>query len=121
MLRFLLQLILNAVVLTGLSEVFWPHAYISSFGTAVVLAIVLMILYRIVYPILRFISFPITLLTLGLFRIVLNGIIFAIADAIMGRAVYMESFGYTMLFALLYGIIQWGIQRLVEPHYYDRF
>ncbi|MDO4670928.1 MAG: phage holin family protein [Aerococcus sp.] len=118
MIRFILQVILNAIVLTGLSEVFWPHAYISGFGTAILLAIVVMILYRVVYPILRIISFPITLLTLGLFRIVLNGVIFAMAAAIMGQTVYMESFSYMMIMATLYAIIQWGIHRLVEPHYY---
>lgn len=121
MIRFILQLILNTIVLSGLSEVFWPHAYIASTGAAVVLALVVMILYRVVYPILKVISFPITLLTLGLFRIVLNGVIFAIANWIMGQAVYMESFGYMMLLATLYAIIQWGIHRLVEPRAYARF
>ncbi|MCI5775087.1 MAG: phage holin family protein [Aerococcus sp.] len=116
MLRFILQVILNALILTGLSELFYPHAYISSFWVACVLAVIVMGLFTFLLPILKVISFPLRLLTFGLFRIVLNGFLFMIANWLMGPAVYMESFGYMMLLATLYSIIQWGLQKLIDSY-----
>lgn len=113
---FILQVILNALILMGLSELFYPHAYISNFWVACVLAVIVMGLFTFVLPVLKIISFPIRLLTFGLFRIVLNGFLFMIANWIMGPAVYMESFGYMMLLSTLYSVIQWALQRLIASY-----
>ncbi|PPS39833.1 phage holin family protein [Chroococcidiopsis sp. TS-821] len=52
---------------------------IDSFGKAALSAAVFGILNAFVRPIIAFFAFPITLLTLGLFSIVINAIIFGLA------------------------------------------
>ncbi len=56
---------------------------IDNFGKALVAAIVFGILNAIVKPILLVLTIPITILTLGLFLIVLNAIIFGAAAALV--------------------------------------
>lgn len=56
---------------------------IDDFGTALVAALVLGILNALVRPVLAFFTFPLTLLTFGLFTFVLNAIVFTLAAALV--------------------------------------
>jgi len=52
---------------------------IDKFGTALIAAAVLGVLNALVRPILAFLAFPLTLITLGLFTFILNAMIFGLA------------------------------------------
>ncbi|MGY3087465.1 putative membrane protein [Hymenobacter sp. UYAg731] len=82
MLGFILKFILTAVLVYGLSMVL-PGVVLSGVGSAAILVIVLGILNAIVKPILQILGFPITVLTLGLFLLVINVIIVKMADYLM--------------------------------------
>lgn len=56
---------------------------IDRFRTALVAAAVLGILNAFLRPVLAFFTFPLTILTFGLFAIVLNAIIFLLASALV--------------------------------------
>ncbi|ACK66060.1 membrane protein of unknown function [Rippkaea orientalis PCC 8801] len=56
---------------------------IDNFGKALVAAIVFGILNAIVKPVLLVLTIPITILTLGIFLIILNAIIFGLAAALV--------------------------------------
>lgn len=56
---------------------------IDNFGKALVSAIIFGILNAIVKPILVFLTIPMTILTLGLFLIIINAIIFGLAAALV--------------------------------------
>ncbi|RMF83710.1 MAG: phage holin family protein [Nitrospinota bacterium] len=56
---------------------------IDKFGSALVAALVLGLLNALLKPVLSFIAFPLTLLTFGLFALVINAIIFALAAALV--------------------------------------
>lgn len=56
---------------------------IDSFGKAIVSALVFGLLNAIVKPILFVLTIPITIVTLGLFLLILNAIIFGLAAAIV--------------------------------------
>lgn len=56
---------------------------LDGFGPALVGGLVLGLLNAFLRPVLGFLAFPLTLITLGLFSFVLNGIIFLIASSLV--------------------------------------
>jgi len=60
---------------------FVPRFEVRGFGAALFGAAVFAIVDVIIGPVLRFISFPITFLTLGLFRLVINAVLLKLAAA----------------------------------------
>ncbi|OGX86152.1 phage holin family protein [Hymenobacter glacialis] len=82
MLGFIIKFILTAVLVYGLSMVL-PGVVLTGFGGAAILVLVLGVLNAVVKPILKILGFPITVLTLGLFLLVINVIIVKLADFMM--------------------------------------
>ncbi|MDR0427037.1 MAG: phage holin family protein [Dysgonamonadaceae bacterium] len=82
-----------------------PGVSVKNFGTAIIVAIVLGVLNAIVKPVLQFISFPITILTCGLFLLVINTIIILLADAVMGNKFYVDNFWWGLLFSIILSIV----------------
>ena len=83
MVGFILKFIISAVLVYGLAQVL-PGVRLDGVSSAVVLVVVLAILNAVVKPILKILGFPITVLTLGLFLLVINVIIVKLADYLMG-------------------------------------
>ncbi len=80
--HFIVTWLVTAVSLLILSKL--PLGIeIDDFGTALVSALVLGLLNAFVRPVLAFLAFPITVLTLGLFTFILNAIIFWLAAALV--------------------------------------
>ena len=82
MLSFIIKFIITAVLVFGLAQIL-PGVELGSIGNAAILLIVLGILNAVVKPILSILSFPITVLTLGLFALVINVLIILLADYLM--------------------------------------
>jgi putative membrane protein len=82
MVSFILKFIISAVLVYGLSLVL-PGVSLSGMEGAAILIVVLAVLNAIVKPILKILGFPITVLTLGLFLLVINVIIVKLADYLM--------------------------------------
>ena len=90
--------VLNGVVISG-------NTVVDEYLTALIVALVLSILNLIVKPILVFLTLPITIVTLGLFLLVINAIIILLADKLI------DGFGVTniwwaILFSVLLSILQ---------------
>ncbi|KRN28488.1 hypothetical protein IV38_GL001490 [Lactobacillus selangorensis] len=82
-----------------------PHLlYIRSIWIALIASVVLAVLNALIKPILSILSFPITLLTLGLFTIIINGIMLELTAAVVGAGFYFSSFGAAVLVAILLSI-----------------
>ena len=82
MVKFLLKFVLTAVLTYGLAQVL-PNVHLNGLGSAAVLVIVLGLLNATVKPVLKFIGFPITVVTLGIFLLIINVIIIKLADYLM--------------------------------------
>lgn len=82
-----------------------PGISVKSFGWAILVAIVLGILNAVLKPFLQFLSFPITILTLGLFLLVINTLIILIASWIMGSNFHVENFWWALLFSIIVSIV----------------
>jgi putative membrane protein len=81
MLHFIVSWLVSAFALWLVSRMI-PGIEIRGFNAAVVAAAVIAIVNAIVGPVLRFISFPLTFLTLGLFLLVVNALLLKLAAAL---------------------------------------
>lgn len=95
--------ILNAVALLAVAYLL-PGIVVASFGSAMIAALVLGLLNALVKPVLILLTLPITIVTLGLFLLVLNALVFWFAGSIL-KGFQVEGFWWAVLGALLYSII----------------
>ncbi len=101
--NFIMRLIVTSIVAFALSYLL-DGIHMESFWTAIVLAIVLAILNAIVKPLLIIFTFPITIITLGLFLFVINALIILLADRLIG-GFKVDGFWWALLFSLLLSIV----------------
>jgi len=101
--NIVVRIIVSAVVAFGLSYIL-KGIHIDSFLTALVLAIVLAILNAVIKPILIILTFPITLITFGLFLFVINACIILLAGKFV-RGFSVDGFWWALLFSLLLSVI----------------
>ena len=109
--RLLLLWILNAVALLAVTYLL-PSIQVSGFGTALVAALVLGFINTLVRPVLTILTLPITVLTLGIFYLVLNGLLFWLASALI-PGFQVGGFVPAMVGAILYGVIAWALSALI--------
>ena len=101
--NFIMRIIITSIVAFGLSYIL-SGVKIDTFTAAILLAIVLAILNAIVKPLLILITFPITIVTLGLFLFVINAGIILIADNLLD-GFRVDGFWWALLFSLLLSIV----------------
>lgn len=102
---FIIQLLLTALA-AFLAAKFTPGVNITSYWTAIILALVLGLLDVFVKPILSFISIPITVLTLGLFILVINAVIILLASWIVS-SFQVDGFWPALLYSVIFSVISW--------------
>lgn len=95
--------ILNAVALLVVAYLL-PGIAVASFGSALIAALVLGLLNMLVKPVLVLLTLPITIVTLGLFLIILNALLFWFAGSIL-KGFQVNGFWWAVIGAILYSII----------------
>ena len=100
--RISLFIVINAISLYIISYLM-SSVYISSLGSLIMLTIIFGCLNVIVKPIIQFFSLPITFLTLGLFSLVINGIVLYLAFSIV-PGVHLNGFLNSIWAAILLSI-----------------
>lgn len=107
----LLAWLLNAVALLVVAYVL-PGISVASFGSALIAALVLGLLNAIVKPILTILTLPLTIVTLGLFLLVLNALVFWFAGSIL-RGFHVNGFWWAFIGALVYTVVSTFLARLL--------
>jgi putative membrane protein len=103
--RLLLTWLINTVAIFALPHLL-DSVEVDSFTTALFAALVLGLVNTLIRPILVVLTLPVTLLTLGLFIFVINGLMFwAVAELVQGF--HVAGFGSAVLAALVYSVISW--------------
>ena len=101
--RFLTRILVTAIAAFFASYLL-SGVYINGIQTALILALVLAFLNNVIKPILVFLTFPITIVTLGLFLIFINVLIIKwAADLVPGFRV--SGWWSALLFSLLVSIV----------------
>ena len=100
----IIRILLTGIVVVLLAELL-PGVAVASYWTAILVAVLLALLNFIVKPILVLFTLPITIITLGLFLLVINAIIILLADAFIG-GFEVSGFWIALLFSLLLSLFQ---------------
>jgi putative membrane protein len=86
---------------------------VSSFGAAMIAALVLGLLNTVVRPLLVLLTLPVTLLTLGLFLFVINALMFWSAAGILD-GFHVTGFAAALIGSLIYSLCGMVIDVAVE-------
>ena len=109
--RLLLLWILNAVALLAVTYLM-PSIQVTGIGSALLAALALGFINTLVRPVLTILTLPISVLTLGVFYLVLNGLLFWLASALL-PGFEVHGFGSAIVGAILYGVIAWALSALI--------
>ncbi len=102
--KLIIRILLTALAVILIAE-FLPGVSVESYVTAIIVAVVLALLNLIVKPILVILTLPVTILTLGLFLLVINAVIILMAGSfISGFGV--DGFWIALIFSLLLSVFQ---------------
>ncbi len=102
--NFILKLLLSALAVVILAKIL-PGVSVDTYLTAIIVAVVLSLLNFIVKPILVILTLPVTILTLGLFLLIINAIIILLADKLIDGFV-VSNIWWALLFSLLLSFLQ---------------
>lgn len=103
MFAFLLHLLLSAALLLVVSHIVNGFE-VRSFGSALLAALVLGLVNAVLRPIVVLLSLPITILTFGLFLLVVNALMLMVVGAVV-PGVRLRGFGPAFWGALLLSIL----------------
>ncbi|HLO80801.1 MAG TPA: phage holin family protein [Chitinophagaceae bacterium] len=101
--NFLIRILISALVAFGLSYLL-DGVHIDKFTTALILALVLAVLNALVKPILIILTLPITIVTLGLFLLVINALIIMLGDRFID-GFSVDGFWWALLFSILLSLV----------------
>ena len=103
--------LINAAALVALPWLL-PGIRVEGFGTAMLAALVLGLINAILRPLLVLLTLPVTLLSLGLFILVINGAMFLLATKLLdGFAV--DGLWAAILGSIVYSVVSWLLTRLL--------
>ena len=104
LMKFILRILLSALAVVVLAKVL-PGVGVDTYTTAIIVAVVLSLLNFIVKPILVILTLPVTIITFGLFLLVINAIIILLADNLIAGFT-VDSIWWALLFSLLLSFLQ---------------
>jgi putative membrane protein len=100
--KLLLIWFLNALALLTVAYVL-PGIHVDGFTAALVAALILGLINTLLRPLLILLTLPVTVFTLGLFILVINGLLFWFAGSVL-KGFEVSGFWVGVLGALLYSI-----------------
>jgi putative membrane protein len=112
MLKFLLRWLISALVLIVVMHIFSGVSSDNLVAT-LVMALVLGLLNTFLKPVLMFLSFPLMILSLGFFTLIINGVTFYLAAKLV-HGFYVAGFWSAFGAALIYSILTFFINLLIR-------
>src|SRR5436305_14391072 len=98
-------------VLPGLAVLPNPNGPLGDYGTYLWIGLIFGAVNAIVGPVLRLLSLPFVVLTLGLFLLVVNAALLGLAAALTDRLT-IDGFGTAVIGGLILAVVSWGADRL---------
>jgi len=112
--RLLVVWLINTAALLALPYLM-SSISVDSFASALIAALVLGLINTFIRPLLILLTLPVTLVTLGLFILVINGLLFwAVGSWIEGF--HVAGFWSAVGGAILYSIISWALSAIFLGH-----
>lgn len=99
------RVLVNALIFLALAG-FFPHLiYVSSIWMALGASLILGVLNALIKPILMILSLSITILTLGLFSVVINAVMLQLTALFVGSGFAFSGFGASILTAIIISVV----------------
>jgi putative membrane protein len=108
---WLLTWVINALALLIITYLV-PSIHIRSFGTALIIALVLGLINAIIRPVLILLTLPVTIVTLGLFILVINALCFWLCASLL-KGFEVSGFWAAFFGSILYSIVSWLLSALI--------
>lgn len=102
---FLLRVLINTLALY-LASLLIPGIELTGLGPALLAGLVLGLVNAVIRPVLLFLTLPLTFLTLGLFILVLNGLLLQLVAWLVGGFT-VAGFWPAVFGAIVVGLVSW--------------
>jgi len=102
---FLLRVLINTLALY-LASLLIPGIELTGLGPALLAGLVLGLVNAVIRPVLLFLTLPLTFLTLGLFILVLNGLLLQLVAWLVGGFT-VAGFWASVFGAIVVGLVSW--------------
>jgi len=109
---FIIRLIINMVAILVISYLFPKMIWVEGFLAALVAAFLLGIVNTIIKPILVLLTLPLTILTLGLFLLVINGLMLWLVSALVS-GFHVSGFWGAVFGSILISLVSWLLSRFL--------
>ena len=112
MMNLLIVWLVNTVSLIAVAYLM-PSIRVADFTTALIAALVLGLVNAVIRPVLVLLTLPVTLLTLGLFIFVINGLLFWFVGSFI-KGFVVEGFWAGFFGAIIFSLISWALSALLK-------
>ena len=102
--QLLIRLFTTALLVLLIAELL-PGVSVASFTTSLLVALVLSLLNVFIKPLIVLFTLPVTLLSMGLFLLVINALIIILCDKIVGGFV-IDGFWTALFFSIILSLLQ---------------
>ena len=102
--KLILRILITAFIVVALANLL-PGVAVRNYLTGIFIAIVLGIMNILVKPILILFTLPVTIITFGLFLLVINALIILMVTGLV-TGFYVDGFWWALLFSLLLSFCQ---------------
>lgn len=109
--RLLLTWLINAAALMALPYLMHSVS-VTNVGTALIAALVLGLVNTLIRPLLVLLTLPVTVLSMGLFILVINALLFWMVSTWV-EGFEVAGFWSAFLAAILYSVISWALSTLL--------
>ncbi len=118
--KFLVKILSTALAILAISTLM-PGVEVQNLPMALVVSLVLIVMNVYVKPILVFLTFPITIVTLGLFLLVINASIILITSHLLKDGFKVDGFWVALLFSIVLSMTTSLIDHLIEKKETERW
>jgi len=108
---FIPKLLITSVAIV-LAGYLLPGIHVDSFWTALLVALVLIFLNLFLKPLMVILTIPFTILTFGLFLLVINALIIMIAGSWV-RGFVVDGFWWALIFSIILSLISSLLEKIV--------
>jgi len=111
--KFILKLLVSSLAVFFGAYIL-DGVYLNGFPTAILVALLIGFLNAFLRPVLIILTIPITLLTFGLFLLVINAAIILLADYVL-TGFTVDSFFTAIIFSIMVSVITWLLEAIANP------
>src|SRR5215472_5590457 len=112
--KLLLNWVLSALAVWVVSKIV-PGFYVSGAVAALIAALAIGFINATLGLLLKIITFPLTLLTLGLFWLIINALMLELASALLSPGFQVRSFFAAFVGAILLSLVNLLLKAIVMP------